>query len=166
MALFKSGLRDVCGNFRGISLLSVVGKMLARILLDRMDKNISPNVISESQCGFRANRCTNDMIFTAKQFQEKCIEQGMDLYHCFVDLSKAFDTVNREAVWVVLGKSVCPAKFVRMARLLHDGMMARVNFGEIGRKPILMLQSCLPYILLQCKITMVFTFTIGVLEKS
>ena len=52
----------------------------------------------------------------------------MVLYYCFVDLSKAFDTVNREALWVVLGRSGCPSKFVRMARLLHDCMMARVIF--------------------------------------
>ena len=69
------------------------------------------------------------MIFTARQLQEKCTEQGKDLYHCFVDLSKEFDTVNREALWVVLEKSGCPSKFVRMIRLLHDGMQARVNFG-------------------------------------
>ena len=58
------------------------------------------------------------MIFTARQLQEKCSEQGKDLYRCFVALSKAFDTVNREALWVVLEKSGCPSKFVRMIRLL------------------------------------------------
>jgi len=125
VSLFKSGQRDDCGNFRGISLLSVVGKVLARVILDRLLKHIAPHAISESQCGFRAN----DMIFTARQLQEKCTEQGKDLYHCFVDLSKAFDTVNREALWVVLERSGCPSKFVRMIRLLHDGMQARVNFG-------------------------------------
>ena len=69
------------------------------------------------------------MIFTARQLQEKCSEQVMGLYQCFVDLSKAFDTVNREALWVVLAKSGCPDKFVRMAKSLHEKMEARVNFG-------------------------------------
>ena len=39
------------------------------------------------------------MIFTAKQLQEKCQDQNMDLYMTFVDLTKAFDTVSREGLW-------------------------------------------------------------------
>ncbi|XP_076069189.1 uncharacterized protein LOC143041234 [Oratosquilla oratoria] len=42
------------------------------------------------------------MIFVMRQVQEKCIEQNMDLYAVFIDLTKAFDTVNREALWVIL----------------------------------------------------------------
>ena len=129
VSLYKSGPRDQCGNFRGISLLSVVGKVLSRILLDRLVREIADNALPESQCGFRANRGTNDMIFTARQLQEKCAEQNLDLYHCFVDLSKAFDTVNREALWKVLAKCGCPPKFIKMLRCFHDGMQARINFG-------------------------------------
>ena len=129
VSLFKSGSQDICGNFRGISLLSIVGKVLARIQLDRLNTHITPNVVSESQCGFRPNRGTTDMVFSLRQLQEKCIEQNLDLYHCFIDLSKAFDTVNREALWVVLGKCGCPPKFVNMVKSLHTDMKARVNFG-------------------------------------
>ena len=71
VSLYKSGQRDDCGNFRGISLLSVVVKVLARVILDRLLKHIASYAISESQCGFRANRGTNDMIFTARQLQEQ-----------------------------------------------------------------------------------------------
>ena len=96
VSLFKSGGQDICGNFRGISLLSIIGKVLARIQLDRLNTHIVPNIVSESQCGFRPNRGTTDMVFSLRQLQEKCIEQNLDLYHCFIDLSKAFDTVNRK----------------------------------------------------------------------
>lgn len=129
ISLYKSGPRDQCGNFRGISLLSVVGKVLARILLDRLVKYVAPLSLPESQCGFRANRGTADMIFTARQLQEKCTEHRLDLYHCFVDLSKAFDTVNRPALWQILRKKGCPDKFVRLIQSLHDGMKAQINFG-------------------------------------
>ena len=135
VSLFKSGGHDVCGNFRGISLLSIVGKVLARIQLDRLNTHITPNVVSESQCGFRPNRGTTDMVFSLRQLQEKCIEQNLDLYHCFIDLSKAFDTVNREALWVVLGKCGCPPKFVSMIKSLHNDMKARVNFGGALSEP-------------------------------
>ena len=129
ISLYKSGPRDQCGNFRGIALLSVVGKVLARILLDRLVKHVAPVSLPESQCGFRANRGTADMVFTARQLQEKCTEHHLDLYHCFIDLSKAFDTVNREALWKILRKKGCPDKFVKVLQSLHDGMKARINFG-------------------------------------
>ena len=70
-----------------------------------------------------------------RQLQEKCIEQNLNLYHCFIDLSKAFDTVNREALWVVLGKCGCPPKFVNMVKSLHTDMKARVNFGGSLSEP-------------------------------
>ena len=38
------------------------------------------------------------MFFTARQRQEKCQEQNVDLYMTFVDLSKAFDTVSRDGL--------------------------------------------------------------------
>ena len=66
------------------------------------------------------------MVFTLRQLQEKCIEQHQDLYIMFVDLTKAFDTVSRPALWAILSRLGCPPKFVRMIRAFHEGMMARV----------------------------------------
>ena len=135
ISLYKSGGQDICGNFRGISLLSIISKVLARIHLSRLNTHIVPNGVSESQCGFRANRGTADMVFSLRQLQEKRIEQNLDLYHCFIDLSKAFDTVNREVLWVVLGKCGCPPKFVTMVKSLHVTMKARVNFWGTLSEP-------------------------------
>ena len=109
------------------------GKVLARILLDRLIENICPSVVPESQCGFTDGKSTVDMIFTARQLQEKCVEQQMPLVQVFVDITKAFDTVNREALWVVLGKIGCPQTFVRIFQELHRDMKARVAFnGELS----------------------------------
>ena len=66
------------------------------------------------------------MVFTVRQIQEKCIEQQMDLYTVFIDLTKAFDTVNREALWSVLLKLGCPQKFTQLVRLFHDNMTGQV----------------------------------------
>nr|VZI31972.1 unnamed protein product [Spirometra erinaceieuropaei] len=49
------------------------------------------------------------------------------LYSTFVDLTKAFDTVNREGLWKIMQKFGCPERFTQMVRQLHDGMMARVT---------------------------------------
>ena len=133
--LFKrKGNPQVCDNHRGISLLSIAGKILARALLNRLNEHLERSGrLPESQCGFRKNSGTINMIFTARQLQEKCQEQNVDLYMTFVDLSKAFDTVSREGLWKIMAKFSCPAKFIAMVRQFHDGMLARVqNDGEFS----------------------------------
>ena len=67
------------------------------------------------------------MIFKARQLQEKCQEQNVDLYMTFVDLTKAFDTVSRERLWKIMTKFGCPAKVIAMVRQFHDGMLAMVQ---------------------------------------
>ena len=93
----RKGNPQVCDSRRGISLLSIAGKILAKILLNRLNAHLDKaRLIPESQCGFRKDRGTIDMIFTARQLQEKCQEQNVDIYMTFVDLTKAFDTVSRD----------------------------------------------------------------------
>ena len=67
---------------------------MARVLLNRLIPTIAQENTPESQCGFRSNRGTIDMIFVLRQIQKKCREQNMGLYAAFVDLTKAFDTVS------------------------------------------------------------------------
>ena len=77
--LFKrKGNPQVCDNHRGISLLSVAGKILARVLLNWL--NEQPGLLPENQCGFKKGRWTIDMIFTARQLLEKCQEQNVNLW--------------------------------------------------------------------------------------
>ena len=50
----------------------------------------------------------------------------MDLYATFIDLTKAFDMVNREAFWVILSKLGCPRRFIKLICLFHDDMTSVV----------------------------------------
>ena len=47
VAIFKKGSRTECGNYRGISLLSVAGKILAKVLLNRLQA-LSESIIPET----------------------------------------------------------------------------------------------------------------------
>ena len=76
---------------------------------------------------YQRDRGTTDMIFAARQLQEKCQEQNLDLYLTFVDLTKAFDSVCREGLWRIMAKFGCPQKLITMVRQFHDGMMASVQ---------------------------------------
>ena len=130
ISIYKNkGDRATCGNSRGISLLAVAGKVLARVILTRLNRYIVDDVCPESQCGFRKHRGTIDMIFVARQIQEKAREQQRDLCMAFIDLSKAFDTVDRHLLWRVLEKFGCPKKFINMIRAFHSDMLATVFIG-------------------------------------
>ena len=95
VSLFKTrGSKTDCGNYRGISLLSVAGKILAGVILNHP---ISEESLTEAQYG-SIQTATTDMVFSVRQGQEMCIEQNMDLVAVFIDLTKAFDTVNKEAL--------------------------------------------------------------------
>ena len=91
-----------CSNYQGITLLSIAGKVFARVLLNRLVPTIAEEILPESQCGFRASRDTMDMVFILRQLQEKRREQNMGLHATFVDLTKAFDTVSRTGLWLIL----------------------------------------------------------------
>ena len=123
------GDRAECGNSRGISLLSVAGKVLAKIMLARFLEHVVDLVISESQCGFRRGRSTIDMVFVARQLQDKCREQHQDLYMAFVDLTKSFDAVNRDLLWNILIKFGCPSTFIATLQQFYTGMCAQVGMA-------------------------------------
>ena len=94
--LYKGkGDMNECSNFRGISLLSVVGKVYGRILINRI-RDKTENVIAEVQSGFRKCRGCIDQIFIVRQICEKYLSRGKDVYFAFLDLEKAYDRVDRE----------------------------------------------------------------------
>ena len=104
-------------NYLGISLLSTAGKIQAKILLKRL-QTIAELILPESQYGFRTSRSTIDMIFALRHLQEKAVEQQQSLYMIFVDLSKAFNTVDRSTLWILLRRYRCPETFVKVIQEL------------------------------------------------
>ena len=127
---YKKGSKSDCSNFRGISPLSIVGKLFSRIILYRLVHTIVNGILPESQCGFRASRGTVDMIFIARQLQEKCKEQNLPLHQCFIDLLKAFDTVNRSTLWKILLKLGYPERCVGLFRALHNGTKEEISINN------------------------------------
>ena len=109
-----------------MSLLPIAGMILARFLLNRLIERLEQSgLLTESQGGFKKDRGTIKMIFTARQLQEKCQEYNVDFYMTFVDLTKAFDTISVEKFWKILAKFGCPAKLIENVRQFYDGMLPR-----------------------------------------
>ena len=135
ITIYKNkGSRGDCNNYRGISLLSIVGKLFARVVLKRLQV-LANRVYPESQCGFRAGRSTIDMVFSVRQLQEKCREQGRPLYMAFIDLTKAFDLVSRDGLFKILEKIGCPPILLSIVKSFHDDMKGTIVHDGSSSEP-------------------------------
>ena len=128
------GERSNCNNYRGIALLSVIGKVFAKIILIRLQKLVE-RVYPESQCGFRAGRSRIDMVFSLPQLQKKYREQQMALYIAFIDLTKAFVLVSRDGLFQNLPKIGCPPKLQSMIDSFHTNIKGTVQFNGSSSRP-------------------------------
>ena len=135
ITLYKNkGERSNCNNYRGISLLSIIGKVYTWVLLIYLQK-LAEHVYLESQCGFQAERSTVDMVFSLQQLQEKCREQQMPLYIAFIDLTKAFDLVSRDGLFKALCKIGCPPRLHSLIESFHSNMKGTVQFNSNLSEP-------------------------------
>ena len=105
-----------CDNLRGIFLLSIAGKIMARVLLSRLLKHLEQGHLPESQCGFRTGWGTTDMVFAAHQTRRRVWSNTKT--SILLLLRRAFDTVSREGLWMIMSKFGRTDRFVKIARLL------------------------------------------------
>ena len=90
----KKGDLSECGNWRGIALLDVIGKLVAIIIADCLQL-VGEKYLPDSQCGFLRGRACSDMVFSVRQVAEKLHEHSSKGFAVFIDLRKAYDSVPR-----------------------------------------------------------------------
>ena len=104
---------------------------MARILQGKL-QSVAERELPESQCGFRRGRGCMDMVFVVRQPAEKAVEHHTKQLFVFVDLCKAYDSVPREAMWMVLRKLGVPDVPLEIVMSFHSNMQARVRVdGEL-----------------------------------
>ncbi|CAH2317032.1 Hypothetical predicted protein [Pelobates cultripes] len=121
------------GNWRPISLLNVDRKVLAKILMKRV-QGLARRVLSTSQYCSIEGRTVFDAVFEVREALEKCRDGERGIYLLALDQSKAFDRVDHRYLWSVLRKYGLPGKFVNWIITLYRGAesFALVN-GWRGR---------------------------------
>ena len=101
ITLPKKGNLQLCQNYRTISLISHLSKVMLKIMLNRL-KPEAEKIIAEEQAGFRPGRSTTEQIFNLRILCERYLQHQQDLYHVFIDFKKAFDRVWHEALWATM----------------------------------------------------------------
>ena len=126
--IHKKGDKRKCTNYRGISLISVPGKVYAKCLEKKCCEIVEPK-LTDAQCGFRPGRSTMDQIFAFQQIFEKSWQYAKEINACFVDLKKAYDRIHRDKLWVVLLQYGIDGQLLTAIKSLymHSEVCVRVN---------------------------------------
>ena len=130
--LFKGGPEDFKldpNKYRGITLLSIVGKTYTSVLNRRLTNFCeSNNILVDEQAGFRRERSTVDQLFTLIEIIK--YRRPKATYCAFIDVAKAYDKVWRKGLWYKLWKAGIRGKFWRALRNIYRKVESSVLLGD------------------------------------
>ena len=119
--LYKKGSASDPNNYRGITLLSVIGKLFTSCLNYRLSLYVeNVGLMGEEQAAFREKYSTTDHIFALNSLIQLYIKNNKRLYCAFIDYAKAFDTINRTSLWSKLIASEINGNVIRVIYNLYE----------------------------------------------
>jgi hypothetical protein len=118
-----------CTDYRTISLMSHVTKILLKIIKERIENRIN-NELDEEQFGFRKHSGTREAILSLRILTEKYIEVQKCIYVCFIDYKKAFDSVQHEKLVECIQEVNLDGKDIQLIRNLYWEQSATVRIGH------------------------------------
>jgi len=135
-----------CSNYRTISLISHLSKVMLQIILHRLKPQIEP-ILAEEQAGFRKNRSTAEQITNLRILIEKHRNHDMHLYHNLTDFKKAFDRFWHEALLLILKKHNIHSNLVHLIGSLYEntscGILVDSNIVDWFQTTVGVRQGCL-----------------------
>ena len=129
IALPKKPKAQDCENFRTISLMKHVAKILQKVLLNRMKGTLRAK-IAECQYGFLPDKSTRNAIFILRVLAERCIQVNQTLYCCFIDYTKAFDRVQHNNLFEILNDLDLADKDIRLLQDIYFNQTANIRFND------------------------------------
>ncbi len=130
LPIFKSGNKEEPKNYRGITLTSCLGKLFNQILATRLSNNFEKfGIFFDNLLGFRPEMRTTNNVFILKTLIDKHLEKSEKLHCCFVDFSKAFDRVWREAMLDKLEFYGVGGKFLESIKNLYKETYSKMIIG-------------------------------------
>ena len=146
--IHKKGDTNVCDNYRSIWLTSLFSKIYTAVLDKRLGAFTNNNkTLPEEQAGFREGYSTIDHIFSLYAMIQKQFNKDRKLYVCFVDYRKAFDSVNREALFNILERNGISGDYLEAIKGIYKSVLAAVKqdgkYSEYFNCPSGLKQGCL-----------------------
>lgn len=130
--LYKKGDKTNISNYRPISLVSTICKIFTKLIQSRL-KNILEAYQPEEQVGFRRNKSTLNNLQTVNQLIEKANEYNIELFLCFVDFNKAFDSLEHSSIWEALEEAGVEKDYIDVIKELYKDNTARIKLERKGK---------------------------------
>ena len=102
---------------------------MLKILQARLQQYVNCE-LPDIQAGFRKGRGTKYQIPNIHWIIKKAREFQKNIYFCFIDYAKAFDSVDHNKVWKILKEMGIPDHLIRLLRNLYAGQEATVRTGH------------------------------------
>lgn len=126
--IYKKGETTDPANYRGITLVNVIAKIFSLVLRNRINKwSEQEKILTDYQYGFRDGKSTADAIFLLHSIVQKVLSNKSKLYCVFIDYQRAFDTINREALWEKLITSGLSCKMVNIVKSIYNRVQSCVR---------------------------------------
>ena len=118
----KKGSAKECSNYHTIALISLVNKVMLKILQARLQQYVNRE-LPDVQAGFRNGRGTRDQIANIHWIIERAREFQKNIYFCFIDSTKAFDFVDHDKLWKILKEMGIADHIIYFLRNLYADKM-------------------------------------------
>ena len=118
--IFKSGDAKDPGNYRGITLLSCMGKLFTSVVKNCNKIVKAYNIVVPKQAGFKKDHATIDHIFILKSLFDLYLLKKIYIYCCFIDYNKAFDTIPRYELWTKLLNCNIDGNIFRLVQNVYE----------------------------------------------
>ena len=126
----KKGNSTALDNQRGIAQTCSSAKLFSKVLLSRLMPIIYPQ-LSQCQSGFRADRSTTEQVMALRCVIDTCRVTNMTASLVFVDFRKAFDTIHRSSIPVILSQYNVPNCLISYIIQMYSDTSACVS-TELG----------------------------------
>ena len=121
--------------YRTISLMSHVTKIFLSVILNRIRPKLNAQNGPE-QFGFQSKKGTRDAIFCFNIAVQKQLEVQKEVYACFIDYAKAFDTIKHQQMISALIKAGLDGKDIRIITELYWNQKAAISINGDLTSPI------------------------------
>ena len=130
--IHKKGPKMDPSNYRGISLLSCIYKLFTAIINNRLKFFCKENgILPEHQLGFiSGNRTSDAHLILHNLIREQCHKKGKNLYSCFVDFSKAFDSIPRDILFQKLLSKGIKGKVFNLLKKIYVNDKSKIKIGK------------------------------------
>ena len=122
----KKGNAKECSNYHTIALISHASKVMLKNLQARLQQYMN-HELPDVQGRFRKGRRTRDQIANVCWIIEKAIKLQKNIYFCFTDYAKAFDSMNHNKLWKILKDMGIPDHLTCLLSNLYTGQEATVR---------------------------------------